>query len=145
MAISELNTKIKQSIEAINVGTDAVPSYCGWLPAERSRAGLTLSKVKCSYPALLQYTDGHSETELEFITRHNIDFYLINPKPKQYDVLTIMEIHDLLSGYIYDFLKNLKQYYDCDFAGNRVRLVDQLPDGEAGIYFTLQIDVQRPC
>ena len=109
MAISELNTKIKQSIEAINVGTDDVPSYCGWLPAERSRAGLTLSKVKCSYPALLQYTDGHSETELEFITRHNIDFYLINPKPKQYDVLTIMEIHDLLSGYIYDFLKNLKQ------------------------------------
>jgi len=51
----------------------------------------------------------------------------------------------LLSGYIYDFLKNLKQYYDCNFAGNRVRLVDQLPDGEAGIYFTLQIDVQRPC
>lgn len=145
MAVSELNTKIKQSIETINVGTDAVPSYCGWLPAERSRAGLTLSKVKCSYPALLQYTDGHSETELQYNIQHKIDFYLINPKPNGYDVLTIMELHDILSGYVYKFYHNLSQHYKCTFVGERVRLVDQLPDLEAGVYFTLQIETKRSC
>lgn len=145
MALSALNTAIKASIESVNVGTESAPSYCGWLPAERTRAGIILSNVKCSYPALIQYTDGHSETELQYTIQHKIDFYLINPKPKNYDVLTIMEIHELLSGYVYRFFHNLSQYYDCNFVGDRVRLVEQLPDLEAGIYFTLQIEVPRPC
>lgn len=145
MALSVLNTKIKESAETINVGTVTEPSYCGWLPAERTRAKVILSEVKCSFPAIIQYTDGHSETELEYVTQHKIDFYIVTPKPEGYDVLTIMEIHEQLTRYVYQFQHNLSQHYDCNFVGERIRLVEQLTNNEAGIYFTLQIEVQRTC
>jgi len=145
--ISPLNQKIMACAESINVGTEQSPKYIGWLPGERSKAGVVLGKIKDTYPLLIQYTDGHSETELNTTIEHKIDFYMITPKPKpSYDVLTVMELHDSLSRYCDMFVKNLRQYYDCRIVGEKTRLVDAFSTVlEAGLYFTLSIEVYKPC
>lgn len=145
--VSTLNQNIMACAEAINVGTVQNPKYIGWLPGERSKAGVVLGQIKDTYPLLIQYTDGHSEKEEDTYVLHKIDFYMITPKPKgTYDVLTVMELHDNLSYYCDLFVKNIRNHYDCYIVGDKTRLVDGFSTVlEAGLYFTLSIKVFKTC
>lgn len=142
MEISKLDQAILDCIQSVDSGDG---SGCGWLPSVRTESGLITNYVVSIYPALIQYIDEEKETDLSNgDTEKEIQFYFVNPK-KGLDALEVRSLHDTLNYKVKQFKQKLNAYYKNDFVGQRERLVDQLPILEAGILFTLRIQVDHEC
>lgn len=146
MEISNFDKTIRDCIQSINAGTTANPIYCGWALAMRTRENVVFNHVKGAYPALIQWIED-KEVDLDNgDIEKTVDFYMVNPKDVKTDTLSVRALHDLLSDLVYKFQQALSEYYLCEFVGDRQRLIEQIASvNEAGILFTLKIQVERPC
>lgn len=144
--LSNFDKNIRDCIQSINANTVSHPVYCGWALAMRTREDVIFTQVRGSYPALIQWIED-KEIDLENgDIEKTVDFYMINPKEEKNDTLTVRALHDTLSDLVYKFQKALESYYKCEFVGERQRLIEQIASvNEAGILFTLKIQVEREC
>ena len=142
MELNSLDTAILEAIQSIDDGNGG---GCGWLPSMRTHTGLETSYVVNTFPALIQYIDNEKETDLpNGDVLKEIQFYLVCPK-KTLDTLEVRILHDMLNKKVLQFAKKLNRTFNCEFIGDRERLIEQLPMIEAGILFTLAIKVDHEC
>jgi len=145
MAISNLDTAIKNAIEAINYADSGNQLYCGWLLSARMKDALILSRTPTQNVCLIQFIE-ETETQGQNDRIRKVFFYLFAKRGNTNDVFKLREMHDLLVEYIYTFQQNLSESYKCEFTGEMERLIDQLsvtPD--VGITFSLNITDSYPC
>ena len=146
MEISNFDKNIRDCIQSINAGSVTHPVYCGWALAMRTREDVVFTQVRGNYPALIQWIEDKEFDLPDGDIEKTVDFYMINPKGETNDTLTVRAIHDLLSTLVYQFQQALGSYYKCEFVGERQRLIEQIASvNEAGILFTLKIQVEREC
>lgn len=146
MELSTLDTNIRDCIQSINAGTAENPVWCGWALAMRTREDIVFQQVRGSYPALIQWIEDKERDLPNGNVEKTVNFYMLNPKDKANDTLTVRAIHDLLNNLVYLFKNALSNYYICDFIGERERLIEQIASvNEAGILFSMTIQVKRPC
>jgi len=146
MDVSNFDATIRDCIQSINAGTVKNPISCGWALAMRTREDVVFQYIRSSFPALIQWIE-HKERDLpNGDVEKTVDFYMVNPKDKTTDTLTVRALHDKLESLVFAFQQALSNYYKCEFVGDRTRLIDQIASiGEAGVLFTLKIQTTREC
>ena len=145
MAISSLDTAIKNAIESISYAINGNSGNCGWLLSARFKEGLMLSRSINHNVVFIQFIE-ETETQGRNDRIRKVFFYLFAKRGNTNDVFKLREMHDLLVEYIYTFQQNLSESYKCEFTGEMERLIDQLsvtPD--VGITFSLNITDSYPC
>ena len=122
MQLSNLDTAIRDSVQAINAGSTKNPSYCGWMPTMITRANEVLQYVTDNYPAFIQFVENKSVQLSNGQIKRTIDFYVVNPRTD--DVLSCVHNLDELEKYIFQFRDNLSNYYKCELTGQMTRSLD---------------------
>ena len=101
MELSTLDNTIMNCIQSINAGSTTSPIYCGWALAMRTREDIVFKQVKGTYPALVQWIEDKEKDLPNGDIEKTIDFYLVNPKEKKTDSVTVRALHDLLSRLVF--------------------------------------------
>lgn len=147
--LNNLDTAIKNAIQAVNINTAENPVYCGWTLAMRTRANLVIQDISRTFPVLIQFIEEEDdENAYKFGTRRKIDFYFFTKMPQTNDVTTIKALFNDLKSHLQTFSDNLGESYVNEFTGTKINLVDQLGiDGlqDIGIQFSMYINIPESC